>query len=223
MYKVGVISDTHGMLRPEVLEELQNCDKILHGGDVNKQEILDKLRELAPVYAVRGNNDREWAKELPGYLSLDICGLRIYMVHNKKDIPDSLPEIDLVIYGHSHKYENKTENGIQYLNPGSCGPRRFRGETTFAVLEIHKNGKYTIEKKVISHGEKKASEKEDGEIPSDIAVKIPAIMKEINAGKSVKQIAKKYKISEKLSEQITRMYLTHPGIDVEGILRRIGL
>lgn len=223
MYKVGVISDTHGMLRPEVLEALQGCEKILHGGDVNKQEIIDKLRELAPVYAVRGNNDREWAKELPRSLSLDICGLRIFMVHNKKDIPESLSEIDLVIYGHSHKYENKMEKGIQYLNPGSCGPRRFKGEITFAVLEIHKNGKYTIEKKEISHGERKASDNGDGGIPPDIALKIPSIMKEINAGKSVKQIARKYNISEKLSEQITRMYLTHPGIDVDGILKRIGL
>lgn len=118
MHKIGVISDTHGMLRAEVTEALQGCELILHGGDINKQSILDELNEIAPVRAVRGNNDKEWAEDLPKTITLDVCGLRVFMVHNKKEIPGDLPETDLVIYGHSHKYEEKTAGGIQYLNPG---------------------------------------------------------------------------------------------------------
>lgn len=223
MHKIGILSDTHGMLRPEVLEALKGCELVLHGGDINKQKILDELTRIAPVQAVRGNNDKEWAAYIPETVMTDICGLRIFMVHNKKDIPKDLSGVDLVIYGHSHKYEEKTADGIQYLNPGSCGPRRFHQEITFAVLYIEDNGVVRIEKHIIPHTRMKSSIKDVNGIPTDIALMLPAIMKEIDAGKTVEQIAKKHKISEELSEQITRMYLTHPGVDVDGILRRIGL
>jgi len=220
MHKIGVISDTHGMLRAEVTEALQGCELILHGGDINKRSILDELNEIAPVRAVRGNNDKEWAEDLPKTITLDVCGLRVFMVHNKKEIPGDLPETDLVIYGHSHKYEEKTAGGIQYLNPGSCGPRRFHQEITLALLYVEDGGSFRIEKITIPHEAPKHTE---DRIPADIALMLPAIMKEIDAGKTVKQIARKHKISEDLSEQIARMYLTHPGVDVEGIMRRIGV
>lgn len=223
MHKIGVISDTHGMLRDEVAEALQGCELILHGGDVNEQRILDELGGIAPVCAVRGNNDKEWAEHLPQTLALNVCGLRVFMVHNKRDIPKELPKTDLIVYGHSHKYEEKTVGGIQYLNPGSCGPRRFHQEITLALLFIEDNGDFRIEKRLLQHPEPRGSKKEASKIPADIALMLPAIMKEIDAGKSVKQIAKKHRISEELSEQIARMYLTHPGVDVEGILRRIGM
>lgn len=223
MHKIGVISDTHGMLRAEVAEVLQGCEMILHGGDVNEQRILDELGGIAPVYAVRGNNDKEWAEHLPQTLALNVCGLCVFMVHNKRDIPKELPKTDLIVYGHSHKYEEKTVGGIQYLNPGSCGPRRFHQEITLALLFIEDNGDFRIEKRLLQHPEPRGSKEETHRIPTDIALMIPAIMKEIDAGKSVKQIAKKHRISEELSEQIARMYLTHPGVDVEGILRRIGM
>jgi len=220
MHKIGILSDTHGMLRDEVMEALQGCEMILHGGDINKQIILDKLGELAPVRAVRGNNDKEWAEYLPKSVTVEFFGLRVYMVHNKKDIPKELPETDLVIYGHSHKYEEKAADGTYYLNPGSCGPRRFHQEITFALLYIEDEGGFRIEKIVIPH---EAPANEENVIPADIALMLPAIMKEIDAGKTVKQIARKHKLSKELSEQIARMYLTHPGIDVDGIMRRIGL
>lgn len=220
MHKIGIVSDTHGMLRDEVKEALRGCEMILHGGDINKQAILDELNELAPVRAVRGNNDREWAEYLPKSVTVDVCGLRVFMVHNKKDIPRELPETDLVIYGHSHKYEEKAIAGMRYLNPGSCGPRRFHQEITFAMLYIGDDSGFRIEKTVIPH---KAVQNDINRIPADIALMIPAIMKEIDAGKTVKQIAGKHKIPEKLSEEIARMYLTHPGVDVDGIMRRIGL
>lgn len=222
MHKIGIISDTHGMLRAEVVEALRGCEMILHGGDINRQEMIEELSKIAPVHVVRGNNDKEWADQIPESLTLEVCGLRVYMVHNKKEIPKNLSEIDLVVYGHSHKYEEKMVGDTLYLNPGSCGPRRFHQEITFALLFIEENGEFKVEKRVIPHTGQLSS-REETRIPADIARMIPAIMKEIDAGRSVKQIAKKHRISEELSEQIARMYLTHPGVDVDGILRRIGL
>jgi putative phosphoesterase len=123
--KTGILSDTHGLLRPEVLRELQGCDAILHGGDINRQEIITELERIAPVYIVRGNNDKEWAEHLPLFLDFELFGLRVYMTHKKKDLPKDLTAYDLVVYGHSHKYEQKTNGRTHLINPGSCGPRRF--------------------------------------------------------------------------------------------------
>lgn len=224
MHKIGILSDTHGLLRQEVIDSIRDCDVILHGGDINRQKILDELIEIAPVHVVRGNNDKEWAEYIPETVSLELYGLKIFMVHNKKFIPKDLKDVNMIIYGHSHKYEEKHLDGVCYLNPGSCGPRRFHQEITFAILQIEEDGSYTIEKNVIPHVVKKETpESGDDKVPADLAVKIPDMMKDIDAGKTVKQIAKKYKIPEELSEQINRMYLTHPGVDVDGILRRLGL
>ena len=153
MIRIGVLSDTHGLLRPEVMDQLQGCRAILHGGDINKQEILDRLGEIAPVYVVRGNNDKEWAEYIPDTLLEEVCGLRIFMVHNKKYIPGDLGDVDLVIYGHSHRYEDKVVEGIRFLNPGSCGPRRFHQEITLAILHIREDGTYEIQKISIPHPE----------------------------------------------------------------------
>ena len=136
MYTIGVLSDTHGLLREEVLAALQDCDVILHGGDVNRQDIIDRLQEIAPVYVVRGNNDKEWAEHLPLFLDITLFGLHIYMTHKKKDLPKDLLSYDLVIYGHSHRYEEAAKDGVLYLNPGSCGPRRFNQDITLAILEM---------------------------------------------------------------------------------------
>ena len=223
MYKIGILSDTHGLLRPEVLRVLQGCEVILHGGDINKQSILDQLGEIAPVKVVRGNNDKDWAEYIPETLRENICGLNIFMVHNKKFIPKDLAGIDLVIYGHSHKYEDKVMDGVHYLNPGSCGPRRFHQEITLAVLYVEEDGcEFKVEKILIPHPDAKKVEEKNG-IPADIGEKVPGIMRDVSAGKTVKQIARKYKIDEGLADQVVRMILTHPGVDVDGILRRIGL
>ena len=98
--KVGIISDTHDLLRPEVAEALQGCDCILHSGDISSQRILDQLEQIAPVKAVRGNNDKEWAEHLPMFLDFELGGLRIYMTHKKKDPPKDLTAYDL---GLSHR------------------------------------------------------------------------------------------------------------------------
>ena len=134
--KIGVLSDTHGLLRPAVLEVLRSCDCILHGGDVNKPEILDTLRSIAPLYVVRGNNDREWAEGLPQSLTVTLGGVPFFMVHNKKDVPADLGDARVVVFGHSHKYLEQRRDGRLWLNPGSCGRRRFDQEITLAVLTV---------------------------------------------------------------------------------------
>lgn len=222
MHKIGILSDTHGLLRPEVAEALQGCEMILHGGDINKQKILDELGKIAPVQVVRGNNDKEWAEHLPESLTLEAFGLNIFMVHNKKSIPKDMQDIDLVVYGHSHRYEERELNGVYYLNPGSCGPRRFHQEITLAILYVEDDGSFKVGKVLIPHPQKKEGAAKEEKMPADLARMLPAIMGEIDAGKTVKQIAKKHHISEELSLEINRMYLTHPGVDVDGILRRLG-
>ena len=150
--KVGIISDTHGLLREDVLKQLEQCDVILHGGDINKPEILDTLRKIAPLYAVRGNNDKEWAADLPHDLSFELEGIRFFMVHNKKEVPKEA-NADIIVFGHSHKYFETEDSGVLWLNPGSCGKRRFDQEITMALLEIN-GSSYCVEKIVIPHEEK---------------------------------------------------------------------
>ncbi len=136
MKRVIVLSDTHGLLRPEVLEYLSRADVIIHGGDINTQAIVDKLREYGPLYIVRGNNDKEWAEGLPHSLTFAVEGVRFFLIHNKKDIPADLSDVDVVVYGHSHKYACGERDGLLWVNPGSCGRRRFNQEITLAVITV---------------------------------------------------------------------------------------
>ena len=145
--KIGVLSDTHGLLRPAVLEVLRSCDCILHGGDVNKPEILDTLRSIAPLYVVRGNNDKEWAEHIPATLTFRIEDCQFFLVHNKKEVPKDLTGIDAVIFGHSHRYFEENIDGRLWLNPGSCGRRRFDQEITMAVVTVD-GGALRVEKLV---------------------------------------------------------------------------
>ena len=146
--KVGVISDTHGLLRQEVLEILRSCDCILHAGDINNQGIVDELGRIAPVYVVRGNNDKEWAEHLPHDLTVQLEGLKIFMVHNKKETQNLPIDADIVVFGHSHKYFEQVIDGKLWLNPGSCGKRRFGQEISFVVLTID-GGNYQVKKIIL--------------------------------------------------------------------------
>ena len=148
--KLAILSDTHGLLRPEVVEQLKSADAILHGGDINKQSIVDELRQYAPLYIVRGNNDKEWAETIPHDLTVTLGGVTFFMVHNKKELPAKLDGVDVVVFGHSHKYVQEEKDGILWLNPGSCGPRRFHQEITMMMAELT-DGKLQIEKISIPH------------------------------------------------------------------------
>lgn len=126
---IGVISDTHGLLRPEALKALRGSQHILHAGDVGDSEILDKLATIAPVTAVRGNVDKAaWARNLPETEVLEIGGISIYVLHDiaQLDLKPEAAGFKAVIYGHSHVPKQETRSGVLYFNPGSAGPRRFK-------------------------------------------------------------------------------------------------
>lgn len=148
--RIAILSDTHGLLRPAVAEQLKTADVILHGGDVNRQSVVDALRQYAPLYVVRGNNDKAWAEDIPHDLTVTLEGVTFYMVHNKKELPADLDGVDVVVFGHSHKYVQEEKDGILWLNPGSCGPRRFHQEITMMVAEVAA-GEIRVEKIAIPH------------------------------------------------------------------------
>ncbi|WP_298731368.1 metallophosphoesterase family protein [uncultured Subdoligranulum sp.] len=148
--RLALLSDTHGLLRPAVVEYLQSADAILHGGDINRPEIVETLRQYAPLYIVRGNNDKEWAAALPHDLTVTLGGVTFFLVHNKKEVPADLSGVDVVLFGHSHKYSQEERDGRLWLNPGSCGPRRFHQEITMMMAEVA-DGKITVEKITIPH------------------------------------------------------------------------
>lgn len=135
--RIGVISDTHGLLRPEALDALKGVDRILHAGDVGNSAHLDVLARIAPVTAIRGNIDRgDWAEHLPGAVTLTIGGLRIHMIHDRKALraDPAVEGWDVVISGHSHKPGIEDTGTLLWLNPGGAGPRRFRLPVTLAFL-----------------------------------------------------------------------------------------
>lgn len=216
MHKIGVLSDTHGLLREEVTEILKDCDVILHAGDIDRDKVIKQLESIAPCYVVRGNADKEWAEELPVTREIELYGIRIYMIHNKKMAEPN--DADLFIYGHSHKYEEKKIDGQVWLNPGSCGKRRFTQPITMAVIEVEKDGSWHIIRKDIVTGENAVFLQGTEQ---DKAALIKMVMKEVDKGTPVEKIAQKAHISEELASQICRMYVTHRGIGVDGILNRI--
>jgi uncharacterized protein len=135
--KVGVISDTHGLLRPEAVAALQGSELIIHAGDIGSPEVLEGLGRIAPVFAVRGNNDRdEWARALPLTDAVEVGDLLVYLLHDiaDLDIDPSAAGMSAVITGHSHKPVAETRDGVLFLNPGSAGPRRFKLPITVARL-----------------------------------------------------------------------------------------
>ncbi len=137
--RVGVISDTHGLLRPEAERALEGVTQIVHAGDIGRPEIIAKLRRIAPVIAIRGNIDTaQWAQCYPETKLVTLGGRSIYVLHDLHALRlDSLScGVDIVISGHSHRPQVETTQGVLYLNPGSAGPRRFSLPVTLAILEL---------------------------------------------------------------------------------------
>jgi uncharacterized protein len=141
-FRIGVISDTHGLLRPEAERRLAGVDHIIHAGDIGRPEIVDALRSIAPVIAIRGNVDSgEWAREYSDTKLVRLAGKSIYVLHDLKTLQiESDAGIDVIISGHSHVPKISTVGGVLYLNPGSAGPRRFKLPITLATLEVTPEG-----------------------------------------------------------------------------------
>lgn len=136
---LGIISDTHGLLRPAALEALQGVEHIIHAGDVGGVEILEQLREIAPVTAVRGNTDHgRWAQDLPLTGVVDIGGALVYVVHilDHLDIDPEAAGMTAVVFGHSHNPSIEKKKSVLFLNPGSAGPRRFSLPVTVALARV---------------------------------------------------------------------------------------
>jgi len=137
MSRVGLISDTHGLLRPDAVEFLRGCDRIIHAGDIGHARILDELAAMAPVTAVRGNNDHgPWAERIAEAEFLQVGEVTIYVIHdlNEIDIDPAAAGVHVVVSGHSHRPSVAQRGGVVYVNPGSAGPRRFR--LPIAVAEL---------------------------------------------------------------------------------------
>lgn len=220
LHKIAVLSDTHGLLRPEVNAIAQSCEMILHGGDFDNQKVLNELKTAAPVYAVRGNNDRSWAAQIEKELEFTLFGLHVYMVHNIKHRKRDLGGIDLVVYGHSHKYEERMTDGVLYLNPGSCGPRRFRLPVTMAVLEIE-DGTGAWQVRRIDFADTAKSKPVRGVTESSLKSTVEIIIREMRAGHKVDAIAKKLGVEHVFVEQVCRIYVTHPGVNAQGIVDKM--
>jgi uncharacterized protein len=137
--RVGVISDTHGLLRPEAVRALRGSDLILHAGDVGAGEVLDTLETIAPVVAVRGNNDTgPWAAALPASEIVEVEAATLYVIHDlsQLDVDPAAARFAAVVSGHSHRPARSVREGVLYLNPGSAGPRRFRLPVAVATLTV---------------------------------------------------------------------------------------
>ena len=257
-HRIAVISDTHNLLRPEVVEIIKTCDAVLHGGDISGPETLEKIRRACGTaasyriggggnfYAVRGNNDRDWAADIPYKLEVHLYGRKFFMTHKKKDIPADV-DADVVIYGHSHKYAQEYVDGVLFLNPGSCGPRRFNQPITMAVLTIPEQDAdpgaessagvcdgpaaerprsygITVEKIEIAHGPSKTSAgtvvSSKEQVSADLIRKIGA---DLEKHRAVSDIAARRGVSRELADQIVRLYVTHPGVTAEQIMSKMGL
>ena len=137
--RIGVISDTHGLLRPAAIKQLAGADHIIHAGDIGAQEVIEGLRRIAPTTAVKGNIDAgEWAKDYPDAELVVLGGRALYVLHNLKELKldPAVSGFDVVIYGHSHRPKIETKNGVLYVNPGSAGPRRFKLPIAVAILTL---------------------------------------------------------------------------------------
>ena len=137
--RIGLISDTHGLVRPEALVALEGSELIIHAGDIGKAEVLTSLKAIAPVIAIRGNNDRDaWAKKIPDVLNVQINGIAIHVIHNVNELEaDPITEgFRAIVSGHSHKPGVETREEILFINPGSAGPRRFKLPVAVGKLRI---------------------------------------------------------------------------------------
>ena len=136
--RIGVIADTHGLLRPEALRALKNSELIIHAGDIGKPEVLQALRSIAPVLAIRGNNDRAaWARDIPELLDLHVNGIKIHVIHNVNELASDIANrFQAVVSGHSHRPSLDKRGNTLFVNPGSAGPRRFKLPVAVARVQI---------------------------------------------------------------------------------------
>ncbi len=217
--KIGVVSDTHNLLRPEVLAALSGSDLILHAGDICRPEVLRALEAVAPVLAVRGNCDGPWAQALPLTRELEVEQFRVCMAHRRAHLPAGADRAHLAVFGHTHRYQEERRihpdgRCTLYLNPGSCGPGLLLPVT---LAEVRTDGGQLRVSRI--HLRSAAAEKR----PADLYRQIEWVMADVARGRSVQEIAEKRKMAPELTGQIVRLILTHPGVTTDGIMTKMGL
>ena len=238
--KIAVISDTHNLFRPEVREIISKCDGVVHAGDVNSKKVLDEIKASVgaevPFYVVRGNNDREWARDLPKSAQFVLGNVKFFLVHDRKDVPKDLDKVQVVVYGHSHKYAEEMVEGRLWLNPGSCGKRRFRSAVTMAILHLESE----VCKEKMRFGDFSGQfgeiawrvEKIELDIETSLAKKVDfsegklvgivtEIFERMDKGQTISYIARKVGMEEELVEQICRIRVTHPGVTPSGVVDKM--
>ena len=146
--RIAILSDTHGLLRRDVVAEIQDCTHILHAGDIVKEMDLDELRLYGSIYAVKGNNDlwQDGLRDLAGVLRFEIAGVSFLMTHDRRNVPRDLDGVQAVIFGHTHRYSEERIDGRLWLNPGSCGRPRFGGEVSMAKMNVRDGKILRVEK-----------------------------------------------------------------------------
>ncbi len=240
--RVAIISDTHDVLREEVLGQIRTADAVIHAGDVSSPKIVERIkanmRSGTDFYLVRGNADGDWAENIPDTLELAFEQVRIFAVHNRKKavIPD---DCDIVISGHTHRFQEEVTGGRLWLNPGSCGRRRFHMEVTMAVLYIEGQSR-RVEKIIIEPPEPSlktgkpdtvdaaavTGSREDRANPLDLSsgellCRIDGILAGMKRGRTIAQIAGEMNLEDSFVEEICRIYVTHPGVSANGILDKL--
>ena len=218
---IGVISDTHDLLRDEVIEKLKGCDAIFHAGDISSPEVLEELKKIAGVYAVKGNADESWGDDLPVLLETEFYGLKVCMAHKKRDLPADISSYDVVITGHTHKYSETKKGNVILLNPGSCGPRKQGQPVTMAVLHI--SDSECIPEKIELLNRHKGAVPQEEVMPEDMKPIVEKTIKLVKKRKTVDYISEHLMIPKDLAERIVRIYLTHPGVTADGILGKMGI
>ncbi len=214
--KIAVISDTHNLIRPDVAERIKSCDAVIHAGDFCCEkafnELKDSIKPGVDLFAVRGNNDK-WSTELPEHISFELWGKRFYVTHKRSDLPKDV-EADIIVCGHSHRFFEEVSAGKLYLNPGSCGRRRFNLPITMAVLHID-NTKCRVEK----------IEFEDNNIVNIPMKNLPrtvkSIMERLDRGYSIDEICSKLRLKKDFVTEIARIKVTHSTADEYAIVDKI--
>ena len=228
--KILVLSDTHGLLRPRVREILESCDAVIHCGDYHTQKIVDEIEEAkgadVPLFLIRGNNDGGWAASLPWRLEFVLGNVKFCAVHDRKDLPKDLGDCRVVLFGHSHRYLEEWRDNRLWLNPGSCGRRRFRLDVTMAVLHLE-DGEISVEKvRLLDERDrgticKNAEGGGRADLPVNLSGAIQNIMKRMDKGQQIDRISRELGLEQDFVEDVCRIRVTHPGVSAEGIMNKI--
>ncbi len=219
LHRIAVLSDTHGKLPGEAASHVSSAEMAIHAGDFDRREVYDALSGMGKIAAVRGNCDGHWAAFLPREAIFDLYGKKVCVIHDQKKISPEGAASDIIISGHTHRYMERREGGRLMLNPGSCGGRR--GGATMAMLIIDSESGAARAEKISLGSPSQEGRRDTGLSSGELGRAVALVIADIERERSIEWIAKKRGLHPEAVEQICQIYLTHPGIGVQGVLNRI--